>query len=305
MTVTIDVMLPFWGSADLLHEAVDSVLAQDDPHWRLVVIDDAYPDPAAAGWIADLADERVSLLRYDHNIGVSGAFQRCLDLAEADWLVVMGCDDRMLPRFVGRMREMVAAHPDVAYLQPGIRVIDEHGEPHLPLGDRLKAHYRIDATEPRELGGEVLVESLLRGNWMYFPATCWNRAKAGAIGFEQEYRIVLDWWLQLELLLNGEQALLDPEVTFEYRRHPVQVSTTAAFDVTRFHEEKALLLRMRAVARQRGWSRAERAATWQLSSRMHALLTLGKLWGSGRARGTGPLLTHALTNRVPPGNWPG
>ena len=150
----------------------------------------------------------------------------------------------------------------------------------------------------------VLVASLLRGNWMYFPATCWNRAKAGRIGFEQTYRIVLDWWLQLELLLDGEQALIDPTVTFEYRRHPVQVSTAAAFDVTRFHEEKALLLRMRTIAHERGWTRAERAATWQLSSRMHALLTLAKRWGSRRMTGTGPLLTHALTNRKPPGEWP-
>ena len=94
---TIDVMLPFWGSADLLRVAVDSVLAQDDPHWRLTVIDDAYPDPAAAAWVADIADERVLFMRNEENLGVSGSFQLCLDLAEADWVVIFGCDDRMLP----------------------------------------------------------------------------------------------------------------------------------------------------------------------------------------------------------------
>ena len=297
-------MLPFYGSADLLTEAVDSILAQDDPHWRLTVIDDAYPDPAAAAWVADLDDERVRFRRNERNLGVSGSFQLSLDLATEDWLVIMGCDDRMLPGFVGRMRELVALHPDVAYVQPGVRVIDEGGAPHLPLGDRLKDHYRLDVGSPEVVGGEVLTESLMRGNWMYFPATCWHRPTIEPIGFEPTYRIVLDWWLQLQLLLQGDSALIDPEVTFEYRRHPFQVSTTSAFDVTRFHEEKALSLRMREIARRRGWSRAQRAATWHASSRLHALVTLGKLLRAGRVRGSGALLTHALTNKRPPGDWP-
>lgn len=301
---TIDVMLPFWGRADLLREAVESVLAQDDPNWRLTVVDDAYPDPQAAAWVADLEDERIRFTRNEENLGVSGSFQLCLDIAREDWVVIFGCDDRMLPGFIGRMRELVAAHPDVAYLQPGVRVIDEHGEPHLPIGDRLKAHYRLDTDGPEEVGGEVLTASLLRGNWMYFPATVWNRAKAARFGFEPAYQIVLDWWLQLDLLFDGEQALLDPEVTFEYRRHPLQMSTTTAFDVTRFHEEKALVLRTREITRARGWRKASRAATWHESSRLHALMIVAKLLRAGRLSGTGSLLTHAFSNRRPPGDWP-
>jgi glycosyltransferase involved in cell wall biosynthesis len=301
---TIDVLLPFWGSADLLREAVDSVLAQEDPAWRLTVVDDAYPDPAAAAWVGDLDDDRVRLLRNETNLGVSGSFQRCLDLAEHEWVVIFGCDDRMLPGYVGRMRELVAAHPGVAYVQPGVRVIDAHGRPHLPLGDRIKARYRIDVPTPTEIGDERLTASLLRGNWTYFPSILWNRAKVVRIGFEPAYEIVLDWWLQLELLQQGEQALVDPRVTFEYRRHAVQASTTAAFDASRFHEEKAMLLRMRDRSRARGWDRAARAASWHGSSRLHALLVLAKLWASGTATGTGALLTHALTNRRPPGDWP-
>ena len=35
--MTIDIMLPFYGSAEQLREAVDSVLSQDDGDWRLTV----------------------------------------------------------------------------------------------------------------------------------------------------------------------------------------------------------------------------------------------------------------------------
>ena len=302
--MTIEIVLPFYGEAALLREAVDSVLAQSDPDWRLTVLDDAYPDPAAAGWVAELTDSRVQYVRNKVNLGVSGSFQKSVDLATADWVVIMGGDDRMLPGYVARMNAMVAAHPDVAYVQPGVRVIDGDGQPANPMADRIKSLIRIDVDEPTVVDPKTMTESLLRGNWMYFPATCWNRPAVAAYGFEPRYTVVLDWLLQLRLLQDGGRVLLDPEVTFEYRRHAAQVSTGAAFDFSRFHEEKALSLGMREVTGRRGWTRARRNAAWHLSSRLHALLTLGKLLVSGQVRGTGALLTHVLTNRWPPGDWP-
>ena len=297
-------MLPFYGSGALLREAVDSVLAQDDDDWRLTVIDDAYPDPDAAGWVANLPDDRVRYLRNDRNLGVSGSFQKSLDLARADWLVIMGGDDRMLPSFVSRMNAMVQAHPDVGFVQPGVAVIDGAGRPANPMADRIKSMIRINVTEPTIIGPTKMTESLLRGNWMYFPATCWNRSAIAAHGFEPRYEVVLDWLLQMRLLQDGRPVLLDPEVTFEYRRHPEQVSTGTTFDASRFHEEKALILGMEVVARRRGWRRAARLAHWHLTSRLHALQTLAKMLASGRVKGSGALLTHAFTNRWPPGDWP-
>jgi GT2 family glycosyltransferase len=302
--VAIEVMLPFYGRSDQLREAVSSILAQDDPDWRLTVIDDAYPDPGAAAWVAELDDERVGFVRNPHNLGVSGSFQRSLELARAEWVVIMGGDDRMLPGFIGRMRAATEEHPDVAFLQPGVRVIDEAGEPADPLADRIKRRIRIHVDRPTVVDPRTMTESLLRGNWMYFPATCWRTDAIRGHGFEPRYEVVLDWLLQLQLLQEGGTVLLDPEVTFEYRRHPEQVSTGTAFDVSRFHEEKALLLGMREVTRRRGWTKASRAATWHLTSRLHAVVTLAKLLASGKVSGTGALLVHAFTNRWPPGDWP-
>lgn len=302
--MTLEVLLPFYGRADHLREAVDSVLAQEDPDWRLTVVDDAYPDPSAAAWVAELADDRVRLVRNERNLGVSGSFQRCLELARADWLVVMGGDDRMLPTFVGRMRTGIAAHPAVTYVQPGVRVIDEDGRPALPLPDRIKDRIRIRVDRPTVVGPRTMTESLLRGNWMYFPATAWRRDAVLRHGFEPRYEIVLDWLLQLQLLQEGASVLLDPEVTFEYRRHPEQASTGAAYDVSRFQEEKALLLGMRDLTRRRGWTRASRRAATHLTSRLHALTIAARLLLRGRVGGVPPLLSHALTNRWPPGQWP-
>ncbi len=302
--MTIEIMLPFYGRRDYLSEAVTSILGQDDADWTLTVIDDAYPDPAAAGWVADIDDHRVRYLRNDHNLGVSATFQRCLELASHEWLVIMGGDDRMLPSFVSRMQEDIARFPDVDYVQPGVRVIDDQGAPQRPLVDRVKSHYRVKVERPTVLGGRALVESLLQGNWTYFPATCWRRSAILAYGFEPRYQIVPDWWLQLRLLEEGATMLLDPHVTFEYRRHGEQASTAAAVNVSRFHEEKDLMLHARRLMEGRGWTRAARRANWHVSSRGHALVTLAARLRRGRVSGSGMLLRHVLTNRPPPGTWP-
>ena len=302
--MAIDIMLPFYGNSGHLREAVASVLAQHDPDWRLTVVDDAYPDPSAAAWVADLADPRVSLIRNTSNLGVSGSFQRCLELATEDWVVIMGGDDRMLPHYVARLHEVTAAHPDVALVQPGVRVIDERGEPALPLVDRVKELLRIRVDQPTPIDPETMTASLMRGNWMYFPANAWRRELALRHGFEPRYEVVLDWLLMLHLLQDGHPALLDPEVTFEYRRHAESVSSGRAFDMSRFHEEKALVLTMAEMTRRRGWKRATRNARWHTTSRLHALMTLGRRLLAGRVKGSGALVAHAFTNRRPPGDWP-
>lgn len=297
-------MLPFYGSKEHLREAVRSVVEQEDPDWCLTVVDDAYPDPAAAAWVADLGDPRVRLIRNPSNLGVSGSFQRCLELASEDWVVIMGGDDRMLPQFVSRLHESTAAHPEVGFVQPGVRVIDERGEPAVPMVDRIKSRLRIQVDQRTVIDPETMTASLLRGNWMYFPATAWRRELALEEGFEPRYEIVLDWLLMLQLLQAGHPVLLDPAVTFEYRRHAESVSSDAALNISRFHEEKALVLAMAEVTRRRGWQRASRNARWHLSSRLHALVTLGQRFARGRLRGSGALLRHAFSNRRPPGDWP-
>jgi len=45
----LEIFLPFYGSVQLLKEAVLSVVAQTDKNWSLTVLDDCYPseEPAA------------------------------------------------------------------------------------------------------------------------------------------------------------------------------------------------------------------------------------------------------------------
>ena len=60
--MAIDVMLPYYGDVDHFKKAVDSVLAQTYADFRLMVVDDGYPDPEPARYLGEIAarDSRVT-----------------------------------------------------------------------------------------------------------------------------------------------------------------------------------------------------------------------------------------------------
>lgn len=294
----LEIFMPYYGDPALLREAVQSVLAQEDPRWTLTVVDDAYPDTAPGQWVDQIPDDRVTYVRNAVNLGVSGTFQRCVDLAAGDWMTIMGCDDRLLPSYVGRMHAAAQAHPDAGYIQPGVHVIDDQGQRTVPLPDRVKKRYRPPVEGTTVLGGEQLVTSLVRGNWTYFPSICWRTDLLVQHGFRPELEVVLDLSLQLDLIIAGHTMVLDPVPSFEYRRHAASVSSWTAADGSRFAEEKALLLRTESAVRGLGWARAARSARWHWSSRLNALTRLPAAIRSRQVANVRPLLRHAFSRRL-------
>lgn len=286
-------MLPAYGDGPLLREAVAGVLAQDHPGWRLVVSDDGPEDPALEWYFRDLADrwgpDRISYRHNPRTLGINRNFQKCIDDARSDLLVVLGADDRMLPDFVRTVLDAAAAHPAAAWIQPGVRVIDAAGDPVLPLADRIKSVLRA-RIRPGVVGGEPLLASLLVGNWMYFPSVVFRREIVQKYGFRPGYDVVMDLDLYARMLLDGHVALLVDHVCFEYRRHAASLSSAEAVSGGRFDEELRCFVEIRQQSRDCGWPRAAGAAARHLTSRFHALALMPS---AARAR-AGRLLLRML-----------
>jgi glycosyltransferase involved in cell wall biosynthesis len=125
--VALDILVPYWGDPDLMRETVESVLAQERDDWRLLVVDDAYPDPRIFEWLTRLDDPRVTVVRHEVNVGITANYRECLARATQEHVVFLGCDDVLLPSYVGVVLDAVAAVPEAVMVQPGVRVVDETG----------------------------------------------------------------------------------------------------------------------------------------------------------------------------------
>lgn len=295
--ISVDVMLPRYGRLDLVQDTVRSVLAQDDPHWRLTVVDDSgeLPDDGLGAWCAALDEPRVRYRRNERNLGLNRNFQECVSLVEHELAVIIGADDLMLPGYVGTVRRAHAAFPDAAIIQPAVDVVDEHGAPARTLVDLVKRLvYAPRVAGPTVLGGEDLAVSLLRGNWLYFPAICWRSGPLRRTGFREGLSVVLDLALVLDLVLDGESLLVEPTPAFRYRRHRASVSSAHAADGRRFTEERAFFRQTADRMAARGWPRAARTARHHLSSRINALTRLPLALRHRRSDGVRTLARHAF-----------
>lgn len=292
--MTIDIMMPFYGRVDHFKSAVTSIIAQDDRDWRLVVIDDGYPDRTAGEWLQSLDDARVRYIRNEHNLGINANFQKAIDLAESEWMTIIGCDDALLPGYVSRVRELIALHPHSTLIHPGVRIIDEDGARTRTLVDISKTMYAPHTRGTVELSGERLAVSVTRGNWMYFPSVVWRREAIAAFGFRTGLNVVQDLALVIDLAAAGATLVVDDDVVFEYRRHSTSVSSWRAIEGSRFIEERNFFRVIAAEFDERGWHKARRAAQVHLSSRINALTKLPGAIRSRHSASVATLLRHAF-----------
>jgi len=263
----VDVLLPYWGDFGLLKKAVESVITQTEQDWKMFVVDDFYPSNEAEKYFATIKDKRITYYRHKKNIGLVKNFNYVLDSATAEYCVIFGCDDIMLPNYL----ERALANIDQAdYYQPGVDVIDDNGTVYLPMADRLKRMLR-----PKREGihsGENFVTSLCHGNWLYFPSILWKTETLKKYRFNNIQPNTQDLITEINIITKGGSMALDNTVTFNYRRSLNSFSSKAKGG-TRFTEEDETYNRFAKEFSNIGWKKASRAARLHITSRIHKILS--------------------------------
>lgn len=271
----VDFVIPYWGDPALARETIDSVRAQNRDEWTLTVIDDGWPDSTIGDLLSGDPDDRIRYRRNPSRLGVVGNFRRSVQSARSDWLVLLGSDDLVDPGYVAALHRVIREHPVADIVQPGVRVIDEVGREVRPLVDRVK--HRLAPRAATTLSGETLAASLLRGAWYYWPSLAFRRSSIQRHDFRDDFPIVLDLAILIDMALDGAVLVSDPEVVFSYRRHSASASQESLLDGSRFEGDRRYFALAQALSRRAGWSRARRAASVRLISRLHAIAAIPAL----------------------------
>lgn len=291
----LHILIPFWGAPAYLKETVESVLAQHNGDWRLTVVDDAYPDESIAAYFSALGDSRVSYVRKDRNEGITANFRSCVALAAEEFITILGCDDVLLPNYVDTVLNALRHFPDADIVQPGVQIIDDDGRIVSTLADTVKQRLvRPRGLGPRILKGEPLVRSLMYGDWLYWPSLVFRTTKIRDVEFNDDYAVIQDLALIVDMLAKGAYLLLEPTVCFSYRRHSKSASSEKLVDGSRFDGERDYYKKASLQVQALGWRKASTAARLRLTSRAHALLLAPRAGLAGDSRTLGKLLRHGL-----------
>ena len=113
-----------------LRACLDSVLAQDYPHWELCIADDASPAPHVRRVLAEYAarDARIRVVLRERNGHISAASNSALALATGDFVVLLDHDDLLPVHALGEVATEILAHPGAAIVYSDEDKIDESGQ---------------------------------------------------------------------------------------------------------------------------------------------------------------------------------
>lgn len=286
----LDICVPYWGDPGQFLLTIESVRAQTDPHWRMTILDDCYPDDRVARHVESLEDHRIRYIRNETTVGITENFRRAVAAAEGSHVVVLGSDDLLLPNYVAHVRAVIAANPDVDVIQPGVLVIDGAGSPCFSLTDIVKQRL-LTPRSPKTVHAEAMATTLLRGNWLYWPSLALKVSTARAVGFRDGLPIILDLAFLVDIAFAGGSLRNTNVQCFAYRRHSASLSQTSLRDGSRFTDERRYYRETAAAAAERGWTRAARTARLRLMSRLHAMSQLPGLM----LKGTSPARRAAIS----------
>jgi glycosyltransferase involved in cell wall biosynthesis len=90
----VEVLIPAYNAASTLRATLRSVIGQTVPIGSATVIDDLSTD-GTAGIAQSFAGVRY--IRNDRNLGCSGNWNRCLDVAKSDYVCLLHADDLLAP----------------------------------------------------------------------------------------------------------------------------------------------------------------------------------------------------------------
>ena len=101
---SVDIVVPCYQHGRFLRDCVESVLSQGVEQVRVIIIDKPSTDDSVSV-ARDLAreDARVEIVAHPRNLGSHASFNQGIDLASADYVMVLCADDILSPgSFAGR-----------------------------------------------------------------------------------------------------------------------------------------------------------------------------------------------------------
>jgi glycosyltransferase involved in cell wall biosynthesis len=110
-TPLLSVVIPTWNRAQLVREAICSVLAQREGSVEAIVVDDASTD-ATVELLENEFDGRIRLLRLEHRRGPGGARNAGARLAKGEFVAFLDSDDVWLPGKLAAELEVFARFPE-------------------------------------------------------------------------------------------------------------------------------------------------------------------------------------------------
>lgn len=204
----VSVIIPCFNLGQYVEEAVDSVFAQTDQSFEIIIVNDGSTDDATNALLAGFARPRTRVL-WTENRGLAAARNLAIAHARGKYLCALDADDKLHPQFLEKATAILDGDPSVAFVSAWLET----------FGDERWV-WRQERCDFPALLAEcvVLTAALVR-----------REAIDAAGGYDESMATQgdEDWDLWISLVECGFTGTIIPEVLFYYRRRAGSMSATS------------------------------------------------------------------------------
>jgi glycosyltransferase involved in cell wall biosynthesis len=214
----VSVVMPVYNGELYLREAIDSILNQTFSDFELIVMDDGSTD-GSVEIVRTYADPRIRFIANPVNQGVRFIANQLNQLAQAEYIARMDCDDISLPQRLAKQVEYLDRHPDVAVVGAQSIYIDING--------KVTEHQNIFrcAIEPSSMKWTASYECPFVNPCVMFRKQVLCKELGG---YDENATFAEDYEIWLRLLRNNYQGANLAEVLLEYRINPKSMMHSAS-----------------------------------------------------------------------------
>ena len=220
----LSVCLPTCNGERFVAEAIRSILCQTFDEFELIVVDDCSEDRTLE-IVRTFADPRMTVYQNDKRLGIPGNWNRCLGLAQGEYVCVFHQDDLMLPENLARKVAVLDAHSTVGMVHSAVELRTE--EPAPPFS----GNWLEDSPEDLVSEGRTYFRKLfLRENCICAPTVMGRRGLISRVGgFNEGLGFTCDYELWMKMCLEADLAYLSTPLVI-YRWHAENASHDFGFE---------------------------------------------------------------------------
>lgn len=215
------ILTPAYNAAATVGPAIESALAQTEPDWELVVVDDGSTDDTAARVEPYLSDARIRLVRQE-NRGLSGARNTAIATSRGGCVALLDADDLLMPDYLATMGDALDGDTAAGFAYTDAWLLDDRSR-------RIARRTVMAARRPpvwEALDARAALRKLIECNFVYVSATVRRDALDRVGHFDTSLQALEDVDLWLRLTAAGYRGVRAPGVHAIYRRRPGSLSSS-------------------------------------------------------------------------------
>jgi glycosyltransferase involved in cell wall biosynthesis len=213
------IIIPFKTGKHYLLDCLQSVLAQDYPHFEIIILADITSNTDdALHAISDLNNPKISVLLSDKNLDILQNWGRIKDLDKKEYMTILGYDDILSKGFLSCINNSINTNPDASLYHTHFNYINSNSEAIKkcqPLPTQMTASDYLEYT---------LKESIdIMATGYVFRSKDYDAI--GGIPTSYPNLIYADAQLWIELSKKGH-LVVDPTIQFSFRIHSSVTKTS-------------------------------------------------------------------------------